>query len=144
MDQTLCSPYCRVPDSKVFQLKEELNACGIEMIVISNNFVGRVRKFCKPLDVRFLPFALKFTPIKVRRFLKELKLSVSDCIFVGDQIRTDGKLCHRLGADLILTEPLDEKDNFFTRFHRKKDRRKIRVMKEKNELGIDLPVKGGK
>lgn len=144
LDQTLCSAFCLYPEQRTFQLKDELESLGIKLVVLSNNFGRRVKSFCEPLKVDYLSFSLKAVPFKVKHYLKKLGLDVSDCIFVGDQMRTDGKLCKMLDARLILTRPLDGKDNFFTKFHRKKDEKLILKMKKKNQLGERLPYKGCK
>ncbi len=144
LDQTLCSAFCLHPEDRTFKLKQELNSYGIQLIVLSNNFAKRVKPFCENLEVKYLPFSMKFMPFKVKHYLKKIGLKPSDCIFVGDQMRTDGKLCKMLKARLILTTPLDNKDNFFTRLHRKRDEKLILKLKEKNQLGDALPDKGGK
>lgn len=141
LDQTLASAFSLFPDNNVFELKDELNKNGIEMYVISNNFDKRVKPYCQNLKVEYLSFALKFTSKKVRRWLKKMNLKLDEIVFVGDQLRTDGKLTDKLKARLILTSPLVEKDNLITKMFRKKDQKKIKKLKEQNKLGVELPIK---
>ena len=122
-------------------LKENLNDNGIQMYVISNNFDKRVRPYCQSLNVDYLSFSLKFTSMKVKRWLKKMNLKIEDIVFVGDQLRTDGRLTEKLNARLILTSPLVEKDNLVTKMFRKKDQKKILKLKEQNKLGVELPKK---
>lgn len=141
LDQTLSSAFSSIPDAKVFQLKDELESRGIKLIVLSNNFSYRVKKFCIPLKVDYLAFSLKFTTFRVLHYLKKLNLDVKDCVFVGDQMRTDGKLTDKLNAKFILTQPLEEKDNLFTKYHRKKDLKTIEDLRKRHQLGKELPSK---
>ena len=75
------------------------------------------------------------------RRLKKMNLKIEDIVFVGDQLRTDGRLTEKLNARLILTSPLVEKDNLVTKVFRKKDQKKILKLKEQNKLGVELPKK---
>lgn len=140
LDQTLASPFQNLPDGNAIRLKEELSELGIELIVVSNNFRRRVEPFCSRLQVRFLPFAIKAFPFRVKAFLKKNRLKNEDVVFVGDQLRTDGKMCRMLSTRLILTRPLEEKDNLMTRFFRKRDDRMIQKADKAGKLGIRLPV----
>lgn len=141
LDQTLASAFSLKPDDNVYKIKKELNDSGIQMYVISNNFDKRVRPYCQSLNVDYLSFSLKFTSIKVKRWLKKKNLKIEDIVFVGDQLRTDGRLTDKLKARLILTSPLVEKDNLVTKVFRKKDQKKILKLKEQNKLGVELPKK---
>ena len=143
LDQTLSSAFSSLPEDRVYILKKELEENGIKLFIISNNFKKRVKNYCEKLDVNYLSFALKFTSLRVKKWLKKQNLKVEDCIFVGDQLRTDGKLTNKLHARLILTTPLDKKDNICTKIFRKKDLKYIQKLKKENKLGIELPQKGG-
>lgn len=140
LDQTLASPFQKDPDGNAFRLKQELQDSGIELIVVSNNFRRRVAPFCNSLGVRYLPFAIKAFPFRVKAFLRENGFRNEDVVFVGDQLRTDGKMCRYLSTRLILTRPLEEKDNLMTRFFRRRDDRMIEKAKKAGKLGIGLPV----
>ncbi|MFA6829549.1 MAG: hypothetical protein WCR67_02440 [Bacilli bacterium] len=141
LDQTLASAFDKSPDQRVLTLRDDLKEAGIQMIIISNNFHKRVSPFCDQVKVPYLSFAFKFAGFRVRGWLKKNHIDVNDCVFVGDQLMTDGIYVKRIRGRLILTDPLVKKDNIQTIFLRKMDYHKRDVMLKKNKLGIEIPKK---
>lgn len=128
LDQTLVSPFSKEPPQRLFDLKKSLDEREIRLIIISNNFESRVSLFTKPLGVDYLSFALKFFSFRVKRWLKKKGYAISDCLFVGDQLTTDGIYVSKLGGKLLLTDPLVKKDNLPTKILRRIDTRKRKKM----------------
>lgn len=83
---------------------------GFKIVMVSNNFTGRVTRFANELGVPCIPNALKPLPFGIWRAMKMLELPRASIAVVGDQLFTDvlaGKLCR---LHTILTEPIETKD----------------------------------
>ncbi len=138
LDNTLDSAYEKTPRKEAFELKKRLEEKNISLIVISNNKKKRVKPYCEKLGVPYLASAKKHRKGKILKFLKGLGYDVSELLFVGDQIFTDRIYVKKLHGRLILTEPLVQKDQFFTRFVRRLDSKVRASWKEKGLLGIAI------
>lgn len=93
-------------------------AYGFKMVMVSNNFTGRVTGIAATLGIPCVPNALKPLPFGILRALRILGLRRRQVAVVGDQLFTDvlgGKLC---GLYTILTEPIETKDFAVTRMFR--------------------------
>jgi putative phosphatase len=91
---------------------------GFKMVMVSNNFTGRVTGIAATLGIPCIPNALKPLPFGIMRALRILGLRRRQVAVVGDQLFTDvlgGKLC---GLYTILTEPIETKDFAVTRMFR--------------------------
>lgn len=141
LDNTLDEYDCDAPSPEAFALKKMLSAMGIELLVISNNGGNHVRDYCQRLGVSYLPTAFKLTAFKTRRFLKKLGLSISDCLFIGDQIFTDRIYVKKLKGRLVLTDPLSSRDHFLTRLVRRFDLYLRRRWLKEGRLGKAVPEK---
>ncbi len=90
---------------------DEAHQRGFEIVMVSNNFSGRVSTIAAQLNVECIPNALKPLPFGFLRALKRLKMHRREVAVVGDQLFTDvlgAKLCG--GLYTILTEPIETKD----------------------------------
>lgn len=138
LDQTLDSPFASSPSTDAISLKKRLNDLGITMIVISNNKAKRVRPYCEKLNVDYLPFAKKHSKKKILKFLQSRDIKVSDCLFIGDQLLTDGIYTRKINGKFLLVEPLTKVDNIFTKVNRKIDIIIRGRLKRNNKLGLEL------
>ncbi|MFA6861404.1 MAG: hypothetical protein WCR56_03380 [Bacilli bacterium] len=144
LDQTLDTAFTDTPSPRVFALRDELAQLHIQLIVISNNRDKRVSPYVKKLQVPYLSFALKFFKGKVLKFLKKENLKVEDCVFVGDQLYTDGIYTSKIHGRLILTEPLSPKDNIPTKMVRGLDKHFREKYRRQGRLGLPCPLRIGK
>ena len=133
LDNTLDTYDVSSPGQKAFILKESLEREGISLLIVSNNTKGRVREYCEKLGVHYLYDSRKFMKGRIARFLKKEGYDVNECLFVGDQLFTDRIYVRKLKGRLLLTEPLSEKDQFFTRFVRRLD---VRIRKKWLKKGL--------
>jgi uncharacterized protein len=88
---------------------------GFRVVLLSNNFTGRVNRIGEELGVPTVPSALKPLPTGFLRALRLLGTPRKATIVVGDQLFTDvlgAKLC---GLRAILTHPLVAHDWHGTR-----------------------------
>jgi HAD superfamily phosphatase (TIGR01668 family) len=141
LDQTLASAFDQKPEPRVLALRDELLAHHIQLMIVSNNMPKRVQPFCEAVGVPYLPFAFKFVGFRVRKWLKKLSLRVEDCVFVGDQLMTDGIYVRKLHGKLILTDPLVPKDNWQTKLLRRADNKKRQRLLAHGKLGIKIPTR---
>lgn len=141
LDQTLDSSFSKKPDSKVLNYLNNLIENDIKPIIISNNTKRRVSFYLKGIDVLYLASANKFFSFKIKKFLNKNNIDISSTLFAGDQLFTDSIYTKKIKGKFLLTEPLEKKDNFFTKLIRKIDIIIRKRLFKKNKLGIQL---GGK
>ena len=75
LDNTLDSYKTEYPSKRVVELKENLLAEGIEIIITSNNTGKRVSKYARELGVRCLSKVCKPFSKKLLRRLKDLRIN---------------------------------------------------------------------
>ena len=105
---------------------QEARARGFAMVMLSNNFTGRVTGVAEQLQIDCIPNALKPLPTGFWRARRLLRLPSRAIAVVGDQLFTDvlgGKL---LGLYTILTEPIEPHDFAITRVFRFFERMLVR------------------
>ena len=142
LDNTLDSAYALKPREDAYLLKKRLTTLGIRMIVLSNNKEKRVKPYCQLLGVSYLADARKFSKNKIKRYLEQEKVDLKTTLFVGDQLFTDRIYVNKLQGELILTEPLVKKDQFFTRFIRWFDNYVRKKWLKQNRLGKNIQQGG--
>ncbi|SYW20230.1 YqeG family HAD IIIA-type phosphatase [Oenococcus oeni] len=101
-----------------FVWHEKLLDAKINLIVVSNNSTGRVKKAVKALGVPFESWSLKPLPRGIKKTLRDFNLSKEEVIMVGDQIMTDIVAANLAGVRSALVKPLIETDGFPTRINR--------------------------
>ncbi|MDN6967204.1 YqeG family HAD IIIA-type phosphatase [Oenococcus sp. UCMA 17063] len=101
-----------------FAWHEKLSNAKINLIVVSNNSTGRVKKAVKALGVPFEAWSLKPLPRGIKKTLRDFNLSKDEVIMIGDQIMTDIVAANLAGVRSVLVKPLIETDGFPTRINR--------------------------
>jgi uncharacterized protein len=142
LDNTLDSPFAKMPSPRVTTLREELFALGITLIVVSNNRKKRVLPYLTALKVPGLWNADKIFPHRIKAFLARLSLRPQDCLFVGDQLLTDGTTARKLKARFVLTESLTPEDNWVGHLTRSYNTRKRARYQMQGKFGAPCPQKG--
>ena len=97
---------------------QSARARGFGVVLVSNNFTGRVGRIGDLLGVPAISSALTPLPRGFLQALRVLGTAKAATVVVGDQLFTDvlgGKLC---GLYTILTEPIEPKDFALTRVFR--------------------------
>jgi len=91
---------------------------GFKVVLVSNNFTGRVQRIGAELGVPTVPSALKPLPAAFGRALRLLGTGKGETVVVGDQLFTDVLGAKFLGLHSILTHPLVANDWYGTRILR--------------------------
>ncbi len=128
------------PNSRVIELKDNLEKNGIELMIVSNNHGPRVKSYSMVLGVKYLANARKPFTKRFKKFLTDQKLSIDDVVFVGDQLLTDAKLARKCNVKFILTEPVYKKEQWTTYFNRLIDRPLRKMYRKQNRLGHRCPL----
>ena len=123
LDNTIVGYDVPVPNEKANGLIKEITKNNLELILISNNNMKRLDKFCSPCSLRFLSKANKPGSKRLTNFLIKNKIKKDDCVFIGDQLLTDMWCAKKAGLKCILVDPLQKKESIKTFFNRKIDKR---------------------
>lgn len=109
---------------------------GFGVVLLSNNFTGRVGRISEQLGVPAISSALKPLPWAFARALRVLETPKHKTVVVGDQLFTDVLGAKLLGLRSILTKPLVANDWYGTRILRFLERL---VLGRRNERGRESP-----
>lgn len=103
---------------KVVGWLEGLKKKGFKLCVVSNNHVERISMLAEPLDIPFVPNAVKPRRGAFRRAIKLLGIEKDRAAVIGDQIFTDILGGNRLGLYTILVEPMARREFIGTKINR--------------------------
>ena len=95
-----------------------LSEAGISAAFVSNNGKERVERFNKDLGNIAYYKAKKPFPCKIKRAMREMGVSKSETLFMGDQIFTDVCAARFAGIRAALVPPIKDKTDVLTRFKR--------------------------
>lgn len=132
IDNTIAKYTKKTPSKEIIDLVNDLKEVGFEIIVISNNYKKRIKRFCYPLDLKFVYYALKPLKMGYRRGLRLTNENYqrNEIIAIGDQLMTDIKGANKMGFYTILVNPLERKtDVITTKINRIFERRRINKIK---------------
>ncbi len=108
LDNTLTPYSSEIPTGEIRAWKEELEAHGITLFVVSNSRKStRVPNYCGKLGIGYVRHAGK---PKIKGFLKamnSLDRRPEETLMVGDQIFTDVLGAKRAGLRVVLVEPIE-------------------------------------
>ena len=118
IDNTL-EPYENAePGEAVRAWFSALSESGISAAFVSNNGKERVERFNKDLGNIAYYKAKKPFPCKIKRAMREMGVSKSETLFMGDQIFTDVCAARFAGIRVALVPPIKDKTDVLTRFKR--------------------------
>ena len=118
IDNTL-EPYENAdPSEGVRAWFSALSEAGISAAFVSNNGKERVERFNKDLGKIAYYKAKKPFPCKIKRAIREMGVSKSETLFMGDQIFTDVCAARFAGIRAALVPPIKDKTDVLTRFKR--------------------------
>lgn len=107
LDNTLVTYESALPSPELRQWKEELEANGITLFVVSNSRKSRrCPIFCEDLGIGYVRHAGKPGTDGFRRALAETGKTAQEAIMVGDQIFTDTLGGNRAGIPTVLVKPM--------------------------------------
>ena len=122
VDNTICPAREEVFYEETKELINKLKK-DFKVILFSNNFPKRIKKFGDYYDVDIAYLSLKPFPFKYKHILKKYKLNKECVAAIGDQLLTDIKGGNDAGITTILVNPiskLDEKETWLNRQIEKK------------------------
>lgn len=112
LDNTLCPYGVGVPDEALRQWKEDLEAHGVTLFLLSNSRKPkRPARFAQALGIAYLGHAGKPKAAGFRRAMEEHHVTPGECAMVGDQVFTDILGANRAGVRSILVKPISLKGN---------------------------------
>jgi len=108
LDNTLTPYSSEVPTDEVKKWKEELEANGITLFVVSNSRKAtRVPNYCNALGIGFVRHSGKPGIKGFVRAMEQLGRTEEETLMVGDQIFTDVLGANRAGLNVVLVEPIE-------------------------------------
>lgn len=126
LDNTLVPHFNKFPNRYVYEFVQEIKKHNFIFIVASNNTKKRVSTFCNKLNENieidgYIYNSKKPFVRKVKKYLSQYNIPMSDIVVIGDQFITDVFLANRLKTKSILVLPKVEVSksnsiNFFQRF----------------------------
>lgn len=128
VDNTLALHGSQTPFPGTVEWTRKIRQAGFKIMILSNNFSGRVKPFAAQYGLPYLSMAMKPLPAGYLHAADRLQIRREKVVVVGDQIFTD-----ILGANLskmksILLVPAEEEDSISFRVRRRLEqpiRRKI-------------------
>ena len=133
-DNTLTTHNSQQLDPAVRTWLDEVAACGIRAVIISNNNFERTKPFAQLTGLPFVSKAHKPLPSGFRRARRALGLTRQQCAVIGDQVFTDvlGARLSRLYCIQVL--PIqEEKGHPFLAFKRIFEKRILRRYRRRKE-----------
>ncbi len=126
IDNTIAVPDRREIPPQLAAWLEEMRACGVRMVILSNNKKERVEDFAGSVGLPYVCGGGK--PLRRGYFaaLGVLGLPSSAVAAVGDQLFTDIWGGNRAGVTTILTKPFAPDQTRFIRFKRMLERPFVR------------------
>ena len=134
LDNTLDAYNELNPSSRAINLVNNFKKEKINVIIVSNNKLSRVRPYASKLDVPFLNSLRKPLLYKMRRFLKKEKIKIDEAILIGDQLITDILFANRLKMKNVLVAKLVKEDQWTTKINRLFDKRRYKKLQKQQLL----------
>ena len=107
LDFTLAPKSVRRPDEDLRKWIGELKACGIQLMIVSNNRSGeRVTEFCADLGVPYEGHAGKPSTRGLEAGMKRAGVARKETAMLGDKLLTDMLAANRAGVLALMVEPL--------------------------------------
>lgn len=112
VDNTLATYTSHAASPGALEWVKAMGEAGFRMIIISNNFKGRVGSFGAVFGLDTLSFALKPLPVGYLRAAKRLRVKPQECVIIGDQIFTDIVGANLCGMKSVLLSPIEPEEGF--------------------------------
>ena len=112
VDNTLSTYTSHLPLPGAVEWVRRMESAGFKLIIISNNFKKRVRRFGAAFGLDTLSFAIKPLPIGYLRAVRRLGVRPGECVIIGDQIFTDVVGANLCGMKSVLLAPIEPEEGF--------------------------------
>ena len=104
VDNTLATYTSHAPSPGALEWVKAMGEAGFRMIIISNNFTGRVGSFGAVFGLDTLSFALKPLPVGYLRAAKRLRVKPQECVIIGSKRCIKNAVENRILPYVILQE----------------------------------------
>lgn len=122
IDNTLAPYEEPVPNDRVLAWAKAMRACGVTVILVSNNKKERVERFNRELGLLAFSDCHKPSARRLRRIALEAGAVLTETATLGDQLFTDVWGARGLGVRAILVPPIRDKKTLFFRFKRQMEK----------------------
>lgn len=130
LDNTIMSYDQTEIDKEMLLFIRELET-NFKVVIVSNSGFKRVSKACEKHKLLFIHSAKKPFKKGFKRALKAANSTVSESVFIGDQLMTDVLGSNKMGMTSILVFPLKKRsDHIFTRINRRLEKYMIKKIKK--------------
>ena len=107
LDFTLAAKSTRRPDQALRKWIADLEAAGIDFVIVSNNRSGaRVTEFCADLGVPYQGHAGKPSTRGLRAAMDQTGTDAAHTAMLGDKLLTDMLAANRAGVLALMVEPV--------------------------------------
>ena len=99
LDNTLRLHSEKEPAEELVKWIEDCKKAGVTIMIISNN--GRkkmMQKFCEPIDVECVWWAIKPVSVKLTKAMRKYKIKPKNTVMLGDKWSTDVLAAHFAGV----------------------------------------------
>lgn len=138
LDNTLAPYYEKDPSASTKAFIDKLKNEGFKVFIASNNTGKRVKRFSRSLQVPCASSLRKPFAFKLKKLLIRYNLKRDETLLLGDQVYTDVPTGKKSGIRVLLFHPLVEKDQIFTYFNRKREKKARKYLEE-----LNIPRIGG-
>jgi len=132
LDNTIVPGHVKNAEQKTKDLFDKLKKEGFRVFIFSNSPAPRLKPFKDFLNVEVNSLSLKPFSFSFYKIIKLTGLKKEEIAIIGDQLLTDIIGGNKVGIFTILIDPITIKDQFFTKFNRKKENKILEELKEKN------------
>lgn len=122
LDNTIVARDCHVPTDELNKWLAKAKKMGFELCILSNNWMTRVSKVAKQLDLPLVARAVKPRRKAFIQAMSEIGTSVEATAVIGDQIFTDVLGGNLAGLYTILVVPISDREAPHTRILRRLER----------------------
>jgi len=132
LDNTLVPPNIKIPNKKLQEFIIELKEKGLIIVIFSNSNKNRVESFMENLGIEGYHKTNKLFNRKLVEIMSKNSLRINEVAFIGDQISKDIYYGNNAGITTILVNPVSKNEMLFERINRKKDKKIIRNLRDKD------------
>jgi uncharacterized protein len=118
IDNTLLARDAREPHERLRAWVASIQQSGVKMLILSNNWSGRVKDIARDLRLPLLAPAAKPLAPGFKRAMAHLGVAPAETAVVGDQLFTDILGGNRAGVLTILVTPVSDVDLVHTKMLR--------------------------
>ena len=133
IDNTLAPYEEAVPNERVKAWVLEMRACGVTVVLVSNNNKERVERFNSELGLLAFYDCHKPSKKRLLQYANKAGAVLAETATLGDQIFTDVWGARMVGIRAILVPPIRDKKTLFFRFKRALERPILKKFHKQNK-----------